>query len=461
MTEILRIPCRPVAVQGLGGGAIQSLTSIIISDLVTLQERGTYNAILGMAWAFASAIGPLVGGSLADKGQWRWLFYLNLPICGVAIVAVVLVLRLPTPPGTLQEKLRKMDWIGNFLIISSTTVFIIGLSWAGVVYSWSSAHVLTTLLIGFAGFVLFLVYEAKWAVNPIVPISLLSNISSLSGYIQNFIAFLELIAINYFFSVYVQACKDASPMRAGVVVLPAAICVGVFVILSGVSVTITKRYRPQIWIAWILAIVGTGVMIPLGPDSSYPHLIGVSVIPMTGAAILAAAGYFPVLAPLEVTQNAYALAFFAFGRTFAGVWGISIGNTVFQNELQKRLSPELVEALGVGDLSADKLYALVPEIRFLSQPAKGQLQQAIGDSIDILWAVLTGIGGIGLLASLLMKNIPLQNVRDEKWTTGNPIANRESDIENRRSLPTEPKKSVEPQDTRVEVREASSDANSS
>ncbi|KAL0570932.1 hypothetical protein V5O48_011033, partial [Marasmius crinis-equi] len=298
-------------------------------------------------------------------------------------------------------------------------------------------------------------YEAKWAINPIVPISLLSNRSSLSGYIQNFVAFLELIVLNYFFSLYAQACKDASPMRAGVVVLPAAICVGVFVILSGVSVTITKRYRPQIWIAWVLAIVGTGVMIPLGPQSSYPHLIGVSVIPMTGAAILAAAGYFPVLAPLEVTQNAYALAFFAFGRTFAGVWGISIGNTVFQNELQKRLSPELVEALGVGDLSADKLYALVPEIRFLSQPAKGQLQQAIGASIGILWAVLTGIGGIGLLASLLMKNIPLQNVRDEKWTTGNLATNRDGDIESR-SLPTEPKKLVEPQDTRVE---APSDAN--
>ncbi|KAJ8096181.1 hypothetical protein PM082_000089 [Marasmius tenuissimus] len=184
-------------VQGLGGGAIQSLTSIIISDLVSLRERGAYNAIVGLAWAFASASGPLVGGALAAQGKWRWLFYLNLPICGVAVLAVIFILRLPVPQGTLRSKLKRMDWIGNLLIITSATVFIIGLSWGGATYPWSSAHVVATLVVGFVGFIVFLVYEAKWAANPIVPISILSNRSSVSGYV-NIIFEVPTLMINLF-----------------------------------------------------------------------------------------------------------------------------------------------------------------------------------------------------------------------------------------------------------------------
>ncbi|KAK1218774.1 hypothetical protein PQX77_018519 [Marasmius sp. AFHP31] len=413
-------------VQGLGGGAIQSLTSIIISDLVSLQERGVYNAIVGLAWAFAAAVGPLVGGALADQGQWRWLFYLNLPICGVAVLAVIFILRLPTPQGTLSSKLKKMDWIGNFLIITSTTVFIIGLSWGGATYPWSSAHVVTTLVVGLVGFVVFLVYEAKWAANPIVPISILSNRSSLSGYIQNFIAFFVLIAWIYFMSVFWQACKDASPMKTGVGELGPAASIGVSVIFFGASVAITKRYRPQLWAAWVLVILGFGMMIQLSPQSSYAHVIGVTVIPFVGIGALASVGYFPVLAPLNVTQNAYALAFFAFGRTFAGVWGISIGNAVFQNELQKRLRPQLIQMLPrTLDLNVDQLYGILPLIRFLPNPPKGELQQVFSDSISTIWMVMTGIAGFGLLSSLLMKDIPLQNVRDDKWTDGNFTAEKE------------------------------------
>ncbi|KAJ8089892.1 hypothetical protein PM082_018470 [Marasmius tenuissimus] len=419
-------------VQGLGAGAIQSLTSIIISDLVSLQERGIYNAFVGLAWAFASVIGPLVGGSLADQGKWRWLFYLNLPICGVAVLAVVFILRLPIPQGTLSSKLKKMDWIGNLLIISSTSVFVIGLSWGGATYPWSSAHVVTTLVVGLVGFVVFLLYEAKWAANPIVPISILSNRSSLSGYIQNFIAFFIMISRVYFVSVFWQVCKDGSPIRTGVMDLAPATLFGLSIVIFGASVAMTKRYRPQLWASWVLIILGFGLMIHFNPQLSNAHIIGISIIPAIGLGAMASVGYFPVLAPLHVTQNAYALAFFAFGRAFAGVWGISIGNTVFQNELQRRLQPQLIqsleETLGVdlSDLNVNRLYGALPLIRFLPDPPKAELQQVLSDSISTIWMVLTGVAGLGLLSSLLMKAIPLQNVKDEKWTDGNLTADKEA-----------------------------------
>lgn len=62
-------------------------------------------------WALAAALGPLIGGAFTKGGQWRWLFYMNLPICGVAFALVLLLLKLPTPPGNLRDKLKRMDWM--------------------------------------------------------------------------------------------------------------------------------------------------------------------------------------------------------------------------------------------------------------------------------------------------------------------------------------------------------------
>ena len=62
------------AVQGIGGGGIINLASIITSDLIPLAERGVYQGFLVLTWAFAAAIGPIIGGSFAEKASWRWLF---------------------------------------------------------------------------------------------------------------------------------------------------------------------------------------------------------------------------------------------------------------------------------------------------------------------------------------------------------------------------------------------------
>ncbi|TFY71508.1 hypothetical protein EVG20_g1505 [Dentipellis fragilis] len=98
-------------IQGVGGGAIVSVTQIILSDLVPLRERGTFSGLIAIAFTIASCIGPVVGGSLAQNGQWRWLFYLNIPISGVTAALTLAFLKLKTPPGSAKDKLKYMDWM--------------------------------------------------------------------------------------------------------------------------------------------------------------------------------------------------------------------------------------------------------------------------------------------------------------------------------------------------------------
>ena len=137
----------------------------------------------------------------------------------------------------------------------------------------------------------------------------------------------EATCINYitlifdigFLPIYYQGCKNASPIRSGADSLGLGIPVGPCLLLTGVSIGLTKVYRAQLWVAWTLNIVAMGVMSTLRADSSTIRVVGYPVILGIGCGIQYAATYFPVLAPLPVSENAHALAFFSFCRSFAAV----------------------------------------------------------------------------------------------------------------------------------------------
>ncbi|KAJ3557853.1 hypothetical protein NM688_g1245 [Phlebia brevispora] len=418
------------AVQGAGGGGILSMGTIIVADIVPLRERGLYNAVLGLTWALASAIGPLVGGAFASTGKWRWLFYLNLPICGVAAALVFLFLRLRTPSGSFREKITRMDWLGNLLIISSSSACVLALTWGGIRYAWTSARVLTPLLLGLVGIGVFLVYEARWAKKPIVPFMLLSNRTSLSGHIQNFINPILMIAVvcsSPLSSLLVlcliclvqitcrptiRRARAHHPLDLALTMLGMSLTIGPIFILTGISIQRTNCYRVQLWMGWAFMMLAMGVMTTLHADVPLAQAVCLPMLFCFGSGMLYPASYFPVLAPLPVTENAHALAFFSFCRSFAQVWGVTIGSVVLQTQLKRRLPASFTSQLPGGVAIA---YSAIPVIHALPEPELGEVREAFASSLAVIWQVMIGIGGIGCLASLAMKGLPLHTNVDEKW----------------------------------------------
>ncbi|KAH0836447.1 MFS general substrate transporter [Lanmaoa asiatica] len=420
--------------QGLGGGGIQALTGIILADLVTLQERGVYAGLFGLTWCLAASVGPIVGGTLAEHGLWRWIFYLNLPITLVACVLTILLLDLPIPQGSYREKFTQMDWIGTYLVISSTVAYTTALSWGGLTAPWSSATVLVPLVLGLLGLVVFIAYEATAATHPLVRASLCTFIQVACHSCQIRCPTL-VIQHNYFadfLPVYFQACKGASPVQSGVYAL-ALTAIAPGAIGGGLSVNITKRYRPQMWIAWVVTIIALGLMStlqvtdPIGKSIGYLVLLGWATgyvvfvdrhlsrsdtPALTHGSVLNATPMYPIQAPLPVTQNAPALAFMWFTRSFSTLWGITIGSTVLQNELTKKVPASFIRSVPEGTAI---MYALIPRISVLPPETRFEIQVAFAGSLAVLWRVLAAFGGVGLLASLFMKGLPLHNKLDEDW----------------------------------------------
>jgi hypothetical protein len=119
--------------------------------------------------------------------------------------------------------------------------------------------------------------------------------------------------------VYFQAVKDASPIKSGTDIFGAIFTIAPFAIVNGVSVLLLNRYRPQNYIAWILSIIGMGLLSTLKVDSSKGLTVGYQIVLGAGLGILFTSTSFPVLASVKVTEAAPALAFFTFVRSFAQV----------------------------------------------------------------------------------------------------------------------------------------------
>jgi hypothetical protein len=113
---------------------------------------------------------------------WRWIFYLNLPFCGVGMVIVPFIIRLKTKQLSIMEKLTRIDWIGGFLFIGSMTSFLMTVTWGSADRAWDSAATLAPLIIGIVGTIVSILWETRGAREPLIRLAIFSNPSALAGY---------------------------------------------------------------------------------------------------------------------------------------------------------------------------------------------------------------------------------------------------------------------------------------
>lgn len=105
---------------------------IIMTDIIPLRQRPKYNGFVQLSWAIGSITGPLIGGAISEHTTWRWIFYLNFPLCTAALVMIPFILKFDMNKTSLKEKLAQIDWIGSVLFIASMTSFLIAITWGGV-----------------------------------------------------------------------------------------------------------------------------------------------------------------------------------------------------------------------------------------------------------------------------------------------------------------------------------------
>src|SRR3954454_21474176 len=154
------------ALQGIGGGGIMAMAFVVMADLVSPRERGKYAGYFTGVFAMSSVIGPLVGGFLVDTLSWRWVFYVNMPIGIVSLVALQKFLHV-----SAARTDRKIDWLGAGLLVTAVTSLLLVTVWGGQEYEWTSP---TIIILAVTAIVLggLFVWQESRAEEPLLPLRL-------------------------------------------------------------------------------------------------------------------------------------------------------------------------------------------------------------------------------------------------------------------------------------------------
>jgi EmrB/QacA subfamily drug resistance transporter len=150
-------------VQGIGAGAIIPMTTTIVGDIYTLEERGRIQGYISSVWGMASVLGPTLGGLFAQYLSWRGIFYLNIPVGIAAVVMLQRHLR-----EDVEKRVHRIDYAGACVLTAGMSLAILALLEGGVDWAWTSAQSVGLFAASVVLVVLFLFIERR-AAEPILP----------------------------------------------------------------------------------------------------------------------------------------------------------------------------------------------------------------------------------------------------------------------------------------------------
>ncbi|KAF8878961.1 major facilitator superfamily domain-containing protein, partial [Infundibulicybe gibba] len=329
-------------IAGAGGGRIISMVQIVISDIVSLQDRGKYQGIIGVFVTFGYAIGPLIGGALAQKVTWRWCFWINIPISLAAVGVVVFILPLKQVQGICDmlnqnRKLLSVDYLGAGLTLVGCTLVILLLIWGGVTFPWKSAIVLAPLFSGFLVIVVFCVWEWRGARLPIVPMYIFRHLTVMGVYITIFVNGFVFFSSLYCLPQFFQVVLGYTPIHAGVFLIPMLVSQMAIGWAAGFAVSRTGRYRTIIYLGFAVWAVACGLISTIKPSSGKAVLmvymllagIGAGPTPQTTIAAQASVARKDISVVIAV-QN--------FLRLLGGALSLAIRSTIVNNSLRRAMT---------------------------------------------------------------------------------------------------------------------------
>ncbi|KAI1111522.1 major facilitator superfamily domain-containing protein [Nemania sp. NC0429] len=423
-------------IQGLGSGGLYVLSDVIICDLIPPRYRGPFlSAVLSTA-AIGTTIGPIIGGALAEA-NWRWIFWINLPVVSVLFFMIVLALRVKYKrSATWRAALSRVDFLGNAIFIPSIVSLFFGLIMGGnntAGYPWRSWRVILPLILGVVGWVCFHIYESSSICRePSAPPRLFKHRTSAIGFFMIFLASIVLQGISYFLPIYFQAVKGATPLLSGVYYLPFTVGLIPLAGLAGGFLSKTGKYKPVHWAGFALSATGVGLFSILKENTPTGTWIGIQLVAAAGAGFIFTVTLPSTLAPLSEADVAVATGTYSFVRSLGLVWGATMSAIIFNNQVDAHLGtlsdPSYRPLLAEG---AAYTFASGPGMQSLPATIRAEVIHIYVEAMRIVWLVFVGVSSLGFLVTFLEKHVELrtENTSEfglvgEKTTTGEPEKGR-------------------------------------
>ncbi|KAM0207576.1 hypothetical protein ACHAQI_007579 [Fusarium lateritium] len=326
------------AIAGIGTAGLFSGSIVILSLIMPLEKRPLAFGLIGGMWGIASVAGPLLGGAFTEHATWRWCFYINLPIGGIAMVIVfffVHVKRNSTDDDnlSLMARVRKLDLAGAAIFIPAIVCLLLALQWGGADYPWNNSRIIG-LFCGFGAMIaIFIVIQFRQGDRGTLPPRLFKNRNTLAAMMFSMFFGAGFFPLIYYLSLYFQAIQGVSAVQAGIKILPLLLATVLCSIVSGGVITAIGYYNYVVIPCMVLYTIGCGMLTTLDVDSPLKEWFGYQVIAGLGIGAGFQIGVLIIQTVLPQDWVPVGTACVQFFQAFGGALFIAVAQTVFQNGL--------------------------------------------------------------------------------------------------------------------------------
>jgi EmrB/QacA subfamily drug resistance transporter len=394
------------ALQGFGGGAMLPVAVATVADLYPPAERGKLQGALGAVFAVASIIGPFVGGWIVDNVNWRWVFYVNVPLGALAIAVTTVKF-----PKVVSDESKPIDYAGIAAITTFISAFLLITFWGGETYDWFSWQILGLAALSLGAIGVFALIERR-AADPVLPLRLFkSPVFTLSA-VSLMLMAMGLFGVIAFLPMFLQAVVGFTATYSGEVLVPLMISVMLGAIISGASL---KRTGYKVWLAIgpPIGAFGLYLLSTLHRGSPIEHTVAYLFI--TGLGLGFTMSNYIVVAQNVVERKDLGVAsstmslFRALGGTIGvTVMGVLV-NRRMASEAPNHLSPQLAALLPSTDLNTLGGLVLSDRAKLFPAAAIDGVRDALGASIVYIFFIAMCIVLVAWVVTLCIKSVPLKS----------------------------------------------------
>ncbi|QDS69558.1 hypothetical protein FKW77_007906 [Venturia effusa] len=396
---------------GVAMGGINSLTMMIVSDIVSLERRGNYQGILGGMIGLGNIAGPFVSAAFTqDAHTWRGFFYFISPtalLCGVTAFFLI-----PYKKGTQKASkvFKLIDWAGLFSACVAIIFFLVPISGAGSYFVWSSPMVISMLAISLIAAIGFLLVEWKVALLPLMPLSMFRTPAVAAILAQNFLFGCAYYSALYYLPIYFQNVRGWTPIASSALLVPLVLAQAIFSIASGFYISKYKRYGEVLWVGFICWTAGAGSMCAFDRGTPLYGIIFAGISTGIGVGNVFQPCLIAIQAHSPKAQRAVVISNRNFLRALGGATGLAVSAQVLQTTLKGNLPSSL-------RYIASSAYAR-PGLDDFIETDQEIIKSAYMKACRMVFVSLTPYMGLCLLGCLLIKDRGLQRKEEVQTEAG-------------------------------------------
>jgi EmrB/QacA subfamily drug resistance transporter len=391
------------ALQGLGAGGLIVGAMAIIGDLVPPRERGRYQGYMAGMMAVAMVAGPLAGGYITDHLNWRWAFYVNLPLGAIALVLLAVRLRLPK-----YRTEHRIDWLGAGLLAVAITALVLITTWGGHDYAWLSWQVLGLAGLAAVMLAIFLVIERR-AAEPVLSLSLFRNrnftLSVLIGFLLGFAMF---GAISYL-PLYQQTVQGASATNSGLLLLPMMAGLLTTSLVAGQLITRTGKYKIFPILGGVIMVAGMVLLSTMGVTTSKTQTALFMAVLGLGMGFLMQTTMLISQNSVTVKDLGVASSAATFFRSIGGSFGVSLAGAIFNRTLTDDIAGRLGPAAASRLSSGGGLSGLTSaQLKSMPSTVVSALLHGIATAASSVFFWATFVAVLVPVLAIFIKQVPLR-----------------------------------------------------